>query len=176
MDKRRNTPPNRDDKKAAIAMTMLAVKEISELPKNVGWKTDGEYVQTVIGKIFDICERAGMLPTVNHLASAIGVSKDVIEDVRNGYIAANPDVVSALTVYYQVCENTAVQCALDGNVNNIAGIFAMKALYGYKEEPREVVVTHNKLLGNAKDPKAIAEKYAAAVVDAKPEELTDVDW
>lgn len=176
MDKRRNTPPNRDDKKAAIAMTMLAVKEIAELPKDAGWKTNGDYVGEVIERIFGICERGGLLPTVSHLASALGVPKDVVEDVRNGYIAANPDVVSALTVYYQVCENTAVQCALDGNVNNIAGIFAMKALYGYKEEPREVVVTHNKLLGNAKDPKAIAEKYAAAVVDAKPEELTEVDW
>ena len=174
-DGRRTQKPMVDDRKAAIAATMRAMKEVSELPKSVGWKTDGEYVGEVVEHVLGICERVGLLPTVNLLASAIGVAKDVLEDVRHGFIAANPDVVSAVTGYYQICENTAVQSALDGSTNNITGIFIMKSQYGYKEEPREVVVTHNKLLGERKDPKAIAERYAQAVIDAKPEEVKDAD-
>lgn len=176
MDKRRNTQPNRDDKRYAIAETMRAAKEISELPKSVEWKTDGEYTMQIVERVYEVCERAGLMPTINLLASAIGVPKDVVDDVRNGYIGANPDVVSAITLYYQVCENTMVQSALDGNVNNIAGIFAQKSMYGYKEEPREIKITHNKLLGERKDPKAIAERYASAVIDAKPEDVSDIDW
>lgn len=179
MDKRRKQEQTRDDRKAAIAATMRATKEISELPKDAGWKTNGSHVAEVIEHVYSICERTGMIPTANLLASGLGVSRDILEDVRNGFIMANPDVVEAIGLYCQVCENTAVQSALDGNVNNIAGIFAMKALYGYKEEPREIKITHNKLLGEVKDPKAIAAKYASAVIDVKPEEVTDaeeVDW
>ena len=171
-----------DERKAAIAATMRATKEIGELPKNVSWKTDGGYMTELIAHVYTICERTGLLPTMNLLASAVGVPKDVIDDVRNGFIGANPDVVSAIIGFYQVCENTAVQSTLDGSTNNIGGIFLLKSQYGFKEEPREVVVTHNKLLGERKDPKAIAERYAQAVIDAKPDELTEteadeaIDW
>ena len=168
-----------DERKAAIAATMRATKEICELPKNVSWKTDGGYVAELIGHVCEVCERAGLLPTMSLLASALGVPKDVADDVRNGFIPANPDVVAAIVAFYQICENTAAQSMLDGTSNYAAGIFLMKSQYGYKEEPREVVVTHNKLLGERKDPKAIAERYAQAVIDAKPEEVTEadaIDW
>lgn len=173
-DNRRNTGMDKqDDRKARIAMTMRATKEISELPKSVSWKTDGAYIGELIDRVVSICERVGMLPTMNLLASAVGTQKQTLEDVVTGLIRANPDVVSAITLYAQVCENTAVQSALDGSTNNIAGIFMLKSQYGYKEEPREVVVTHNKLLGERKDPAAIAARYAEAVIDAKPDDVTE---
>ena len=179
MDNRRNDNrrSNRetvvDDRKARIAMTMRATKEITELPKNVGWKTDGGYVTELVERVVSICERAGLLPTMNLLASAIGVPKQTMQDVVDGIIRVNPDVLQAITLYGQVCENTAVQSALDGSTNNITGIFLLKSQYGYKEEPREVVIQHNKLLGERKDPAAIAARYAEAVIDAKPNEVTD---
>ena len=102
------------------------------------------------------------------MASAIGVPRDTIDDVRNRIIAANPDVVTVMQQYYSLCENTTVASTLDGGTNNIAGIFILKSQYGYKEEPREVIMTHNKLLGERKDPASIAQRYKdAMVVDAK---------
>lgn len=174
MDNRRKQSPTRDERKATIAMTMRATKEIAELPKCISWLSEGGYVADTIDRVLDVCERVGMMPTVSLLASALGVPKDTVEDVRNGYIASNPDVVSALVMYHQVCENTLVQSSLDGTTNNISGIFAMKSMYGYKEEPRQVVVTHNKLLGDRKDTKAIAQRYEAAmVVDGTIREIED---
>ena len=155
---------DRESRKAQVSATIRASKEIAELPKNDNWKTDGEYVQTVVEHVLSICERYGLLPTVTHIAAALGVPRDIEYDVRMGYLRANPDVVSALQGYYTVCESATVASTLDGGTNNIAGIFLLKSQYGYKEEPREVVVTHNKLLGERKDPAAIAARYAEAMV------------
>lgn len=151
-------------RKAMISSAIRAAKEISELPKSIEWKTDGQYCREVMKHIVDICERYGMLPTMSQMASALGAPKDVVDDVMHGYIRANPDVVEVLTDYHNMCENVTVASTLDGGTNNIAGIFILKSQYGYKEEPREVVVTHNKLLGERKDPAAIAARYADAMV------------
>lgn len=155
-------------RKALISSSIRATKEIMELPKSIEWKTDGAYCTEIMEHILEICERYGMLPTVAHMASAIGVPRDTIDDVRNRIIAANPDVVTVMQQYYSLCENTTVASTLDGGTNNIAGIFILKSQYGYKEEPREVIMTHNKLLGERKDPASIAQRYKdAMVVDAK---------
>lgn len=151
-------------RKAMVSSAIRATKEIAELPKNGNWKTDGEYTKELMWRIIGICERYGMLPTISHMASALGVPKDVVDDVLHRYIRANPDVVEVLTEYYSMCENATVASTLTGGTNNIAGIFLLKSQYGYKEEPREVIMTHNKLLGERKDPAAIAQRYADAMV------------
>lgn len=159
---------DRDDakelRKAMISSAIRATKEVAELPKNANWKLDGAYCAELIGRILGICERYGMLPTMAHLASALGAPKDVVDDVLHKYIRANPDVVEAITGYYTICENVTVASTLESTGNPAAGIFILKSQYGYKEEPREVVVTHNKLLGERKDPEAIAQRYADAMV------------
>ena len=160
---------NRDDRKLMISEAVRAAKEISELPKNRDWKTSGEYVQRVAECILKICEKYGMLPTVSHMASALGVSKDTVDDARTGFLKSTPEVVDVLTTYYALCENVTVASTMNGSTNNIAGIFILKSQYGYKEEPREVFVTHSKLLGERKDPVAIAQRYADAVVVDKSE-------
>ena len=114
------------------------------------------------------------------LSSAIGVPKDTVADVMHKYIMANPDVVEAISSYYSLCENVTVANTLESTGNPAAGIFILKSQYGYKEEPREVIMTHNKLLGERKDPASIAQRYAdAMVVDAKEvrsiEENTEED-
>lgn len=167
---------SKDERKGLITATTRATKEISELPKDVGWKTNGAFVAEIADKVIEICERVGLLPTMGLLASALGVPKDTLEDVRTQFLKVNADVYETVCAFFQVCENVLVQSTLNGAVNYASGIFMSKALHGFKEEPREIVMTHNKLLGGAKDAKAIAEKYASAVVDAKPEELRDIDF
>lgn len=163
-----------DNRKGMVSSAIKATTEISQLPKNTAWMTDGAYIRELMGHIIEICDRYGLLPTLSHLATALSTSKDVIDDVRTGFIHANPDVVTHVTEYYQICESVTLSTTLSGAINNIAGIFALKSQYGYKEEPREVVVTHNKLLGERKDPKAIAERYRdATVVDAIEAKETD---
>lgn len=160
--------PTSEVKRAQIKASIRASKEIAELPKTVEWKTDGEYVGNVIERIFEICERYGMLPTIAHLSTAMGIPKDTVDEVRRGYTIVNPDVKARIDQYYGMCENLTVTSTMDGSTNNIVGIFMMKSQFGYKEEPREVVIQHNKLIGERKDPAAIAQRYAdAVVVDAK---------
>ena len=155
-------------KKAQIKASIRATKEILELPKSIEWKTDGSYVATLIAHILEICERYGMLPTIAQLSGALGVPKDTIDDVRQGFLMVNPDVKAEILRYYGLCESLTVTSTMDGSTNNIVGIFMLKSQYGYKEEPREIVIQHNKLLGERKDPAAIAQRYAdAMVVDAK---------
>ena len=156
---------NKELRRMMIQSAVRASKEIAELPKNGNWAYDEKYVQTVAEHVLEICERYGMLPTVAHIASAIGITKDTEADIRTGVIRnVSPDVAAVFRWYYSICENTTVASTLDGGSNNIAGIFLLKSQYGYKEEPREVVFTHNKLLGERKDPAAIAARYAEAIV------------
>lgn len=159
---------NNEVRKAKISDAIRASKEIAELPKNIEWKHNGEYCAELVEHVLEICERYGMLPTVSHLASALGVPKQTVTDVKDGILRANPDVVSSVSGYYSLCENATVASTMDGGTNNIAGIFMLKSQFGYKEEPRQVEITHNRLIGERKDPMAIAQRYAdAMVVDAK---------
>lgn len=180
-DKGHRKPPSKtsDERKAMVTSAIRATTEISQLPKNTNWKTDGAYVRELMGHIIEICDRYGLLPTISHLAAALSAPKDVIDDVRTGYISANPDVVTHVIEYYQICESVTLSTTLSGAINNIAGIFALKSQYGYKEEPREVVFTSNKIVGGLKDPKAIAEKYQECIVvdgaDTKPAD-SDFDF
>ena len=165
-DRGNRRPPSKtsDDRKTMVSAAIRATTEISQLPKNGNWMHDGEYVRELMGHILEICDRYGLLPTLSHLAAALSVSKETIDDVRTGYVHANPDVVTHVIEYYQVCESVTLSTTLSGAINNIAGIFALKSQYGYKEEPREVVFTSNKIVGGLKDTKAIAEKYRECVV------------
>lgn len=160
--------PVSEVKRQQIKASIRASKEIAELPKADEWKTDGGYVRNVVERILEICERYGMLPTIAQLGTAMGVAKSTLDDVRSGYVVVNPDVKGAVDQYYGMCENLTVTSTMDGSTNGIVGIFLMKSQFGYKEEPREVVIQHNKLIGERKDPAAIAQRYAdAVVVDAK---------
>lgn len=152
----------------------MGMKKITELPKNQNWRYDADHVRKCISCIMDICTKNGMVPIVNMMSMALGISKMTEYNVRTGVTAADAQVVELLNEYVRLCENVMLQGTLDGTINNIGGIFGLKALYGYRDEPKEIVVTHNfnGLLGERKDPEAIAERYAEAVVlDVEPSEI-----
>ena len=162
------------DKRKAMQGTVLAMKKISELPKNDNWKYDPKHIRNCIESILKICSDYGMIPTVNMMGMALGVSKTVEYNVRTGITASSAEVVDLLNEYVRICENVMLQGTFDGTINNIGGIFGLKSLYGYRDEPKEIVVTHqiNALLGERKDAQAIAERYAEAVViDVEPSEV-----
>lgn len=162
------------DKKIAVGNTVLAMKKITELPKNDNWKNDPKHVRSVMMAIIKICAENGMIPTINLMAMGLGVSKQTEYNVRTGVTAAASEVVDILNEFCSICENVTLQATLDGTANNIGGIFVAKALYNYRDEPKEIVVTHNfnGLLGERKDADAIAERYAEAVViDVEPSEM-----
>jgi len=157
---------------------VLAMKKISELPRNDGWKTDPKHTRSVMMAVLKICAENGMIPTINLMAMGLGVSKQTEYNVRTGIVAASAEVVDILNEFSSICENVTLQATLDGTANNIGGIFVAKALYGYRDEPKEIVVTHNfnGLLGERKDAEAIAERYAEAVViDVEPSELRRIE-
>jgi len=162
------------DKRMAMKGTVLAMKKITELPKNDNWKYDPKHTRNCVTEVIEICSKYGMIPTVNMMSMALGVSKQTEYNVRTGITAASAEVVDLLNEYVRICENVMLQGTFDGTINNIGGIFGLKALYGYRDEPKEIVVTHqiNGLLGERKDPQAIAERYAEAVVlDVEPSEI-----
>ena len=163
-------------KQKARGETIRTAKMIGELPKNDNWRHDPEYMRELIENMLDLCIKNGTIPTQNLMASALGVARDREREVRNGLVPAHPQVVEMLSEYYRLCENTTVQASLDGTVNNISSIFLMKSIYGYQEQPKELVITHNynKLLGDRKDPEAIAARYAESVViDVPAEEVRE---
>ena len=150
------------------------MKKITELPRNDNWKNDPKHVRSIMMSIIKICAESGMIPTINLMAMGLGVSKQTEYNVRTGVTAAASEVVDTLNEFCSICENVTLQATLDGTANNIGGIFVAKALYNYRDEPKEIVVTHNfnGLLGERKDADAIAERYAEAVViDVEPSEM-----
>lgn len=162
------------EKRLAMSATVVGMKKITEFPKNDNWKFDPEHVRKCIQYILDICTKKGMIPTVNMMSMALGTSKQNEYNARTGIVAANAEVVDLLNEYVRICENVMLQGTFDGTINNIGGIFGLKSLYGYRDEPKEIVVTHqiNGLLGDRKDPEAIAQRYAEAVVlDVEPSEI-----
>ena len=162
------------EKKALMGATVSAMKKLTEFPKNPNWKYDPNHVKKCVEGILKICTESCLVPTVNMMSTALGVSKSTELNVRTGVTAADAGVVELLNEYVRVCENVMLQGTFDGTINNIGGIFALKSVYGYKDEPKEIVVTHNfnGLLGERKDPEAIAQRYAEAVViDVEPSEL-----
>ena len=162
------------DKKTAIGGTVLAMKKISELPRDENWKTNGKHVRSVMMAIIKICAESGIIPTINLMAMGLGVSRQTEYNVRTGVTAASSEVVEVMNEFASLCENVTLQATLDGTANNIGGIFVAKALYGYRDEPKEIIVTHqiNGLLGERRDPNEIAQRYAdAVVIDVEESEL-----
>lgn len=162
------------EKRISMSSTIAAMKKITEMPKTDNWKYDPNHVRKVVVSILDICQKSGIIPTVNMMSMALGVSKMTEYNVRTEATAADAAVVEILNEYVRICENVMLQGTLDGTINNIGGIFSMKSLYGYRDEPKEIVVTHNfnGLLGERRDPEAIAARYAEAVVlDVEPDEM-----
>ena len=157
-----------------ISATVIGTKKITEIVKSPNWRFDPMHIKAVEENILKICGDYGMIPTINFMAMALGVSKNTEISARNGTTACDAGVVEVLQEYARICESVTLQASLDGTANNIAGIFSMKSLYGYKDEAKEIVVTHNfnGLLGDRKDPHEIAQRYAdAVVVDVEPSEL-----
>jgi len=162
------------EKKESIAATLMATKKITELPRDENWRFNPKHVQTVASQILEICAQYGMIPTINYMSMALGVSKPTELNARTGVTACDEGVVTVLQEYARICESVTMQAAMDGTVNNITGIFALKSVYGYRDEPKEIVVTHNinGLLGDRKNPQEIAQRYAEAVViDVEPKDL-----
>lgn len=162
------------EKRMAMSATVIGMKQITELPKNENWKHDPKHLRNCISSILDICTKKGLIPTVNMMSMALGVSKQTEYNVRTGVTGASAEVVDLLNEYVRICENVMLQGTFDGTINNIGGIFGLKSLYGYRDEPKEIIVQHqfNGLLGQRQDPEAIAERYAEAVViDVEPSEI-----
>lgn len=169
---------NIEEKKIGMSNTVLAMKKITEMPKANDWKYNPVHCKRVMVTIIKICSDSGLIPTVNMMSMALGVSKMTEYNVRTRATAAHSDVVDILNEYVRLCENVMLQGTLDGTINNIGGIFSLKSLYGYRDEPKEIVVTHNfnGLLGDRKDPEAIAQRYAEAVViDVEPSEVRYIE-
>lgn len=165
---------NLAEKRAMIKTTVIATKKISEMPKCANWRFDPMHVEAVKEGILTICSEYGLIPTINFMPMALGVSRNTEISARNGTTACDAGVVEVLQEYARICESVTLQASLDGTANNIAGIFSMKALYGYRDEPKEVVVTHNfnGLLGNRQDPHEIEQRYRdAVVIDVDPSEI-----
>ena len=165
-------------KKGVIGQSVRFAKAVSDLPKNENWRFDPDYIRNLIEKLLNLCEENGIIPTQNLIASALGEHRDKEAEVRFERVPAHPEVVYMLKEYFKLCENVTIQASLDGSANYISTIFLMKSIYGYQEQPKEVIITHNynKLLGDRKDPEAIAARYAESVViDVDESELKEID-
>ena len=74
--------------------------------------------------------------------------------------AKDPQKKKFAETVYNICSMYREQLMQDGQINPVTGIFWQKNYDGLRDQ-QEMVVTPNNPLGEQKDAKAIAEKYAA---------------
>ncbi len=118
-----------------------------------------ELVQKVVVSYTDACARNGALPSKSGLARAMGISRRALDY----YIQKHPDEKSGeyLAIVCDAFADTLSAAALAGSVHPIVSIFLSKALYQYRDNPKEPEPLDSTAdpLGRNLDAQEIADKY-----------------
>lgn len=147
---------------------MRKLKAVYDLPK-----IDIESDEAVIERIeyyFTYSMEAGLKPTIEGLALAIGVSRSTLWDWETGRSRAQlgssrSDIVKKAKEYISYMMSEFV---MNGDINPITWIFYAKNYFGMKDV-QEINVSASNNLGDQLSPDEISKRI---VVD----EPVDVDW
>ena len=89
-----------------------------------------------------LCYERSQKPTILNFCVMTGISKDIIEDWRNGVyrakgVESGKEHLHSVKKWYQECESGLVDCAMSGNPG---GMFLLKANFGYTEQPQRIEI------------------------------------
>ena len=115
--------------------------------RNVPYKNqvNGQMLEyDLLGELFfkvykPLCSRYNMTPTVIGFATFLRISNTNLSEVKQGYYhssgrAVNPTATETIQKIYDACMSATLSNVVDGN--SVGSIFAMKACYGYSENPQ----------------------------------------
>lgn len=139
-------------------------------------RSDNNYIDfPVINEIFyniyiPLCYRFDKVPTMLQFSVLVNVSNTHLTDIKNGTYRADGSRVNRETnqmvkKWYDVCESALLGKAI--GESSIGSIFALKAVFGYKEQ-QSIMIENQQQLAH-ETPEQIAAKYADIERPEKPQ-------
>ena len=117
---------------------------------------DPEAIKERLTWYFERCIENNMKPTMSGMASALGVSRQILWDWHNG--TRRPENYEIIESAYNMMEQLWEMYMMNGQINPASGIFLGKNHFGYKDV-QDIVVQPKQPLGEEADTEAIEEKY-----------------
>ena len=118
--------------------------------------SEPEQIRERVNWYFNFCMEHDMKPTVNGLASAIGVTRMALWNWKNGI--KRPQNYEIIADAYSRLEELWEMYMMNGKINPACGIFLAKNHFDYKDV-QDVVVTPNNPLDETRSAEEIAEQY-----------------
>lgn len=124
---------------------------------------DAEAVKKRLGEYFVLCTQYDMKPSFAGMASALGVSRNILWQWSNDMVASKPkEVVDTIKKGRDLLNNMLENWMQNGQVNPVVGIFLGKNNFNYKDQS-EVVVTPRNPLGEIRDREELEEVYKSSI-------------
>lgn len=117
-----------------------------------------------------LCYRFDKVPTMLQFSVLVNVSNSNLTDVKNGIYRSNGSKVNSANTqkvkkWYDVCESALLGKAI--GESSIGSIFALKAVFGYKEQ-QSIMIENQQQLAH-ETPEQIAAKYSDIERPEKPD-------
>ena len=143
--------------------------ECSRLPK-VDF-SDYDAVKERIDWYFDECTARGLRPGVEGLCTALHTRRQQLSKWALGERRAGQGYQELIQNARQVLADQMEQDLMNGDINPVAGIFLASNNFDYDRNATVTVQTQPQLVAE-EDPRRLAEKYRADVIDVSAQEPT----
>ena len=137
---------------------------------------DPEAVRERLGEYFMIYAEADLKPTVAGMASALGVNRQRLWEIKTGAAVGGTtkqslpsETLDLIKKAYDILEMSMENYASSGKVNPVISIFMMKNHFGYQDKT-EYVLTPNQKQESDYNADEITKRYlsdSATIVDAE---------
>ena len=126
---------------------------------------DPDAVRDRLGEYFQIYADADLKPTVAGMASALGVNRQRLWEIKTGAAVGGttkqslpPETLDLIKKAYYILEMSMENYASSGKVNPVISIFMMKNHFGYQDKT-EYVLTPNHKQESDYDADEISKRY-----------------
>ena len=126
---------------------------------------DSEAVRQRLGEYFQIYAEADLKPTVAGMASALGVNRQRLWEIKTGAAVGGTtkqslpsETLDLIKKAYEILEMSMENYASSGKVNPVISIFMMKNHFGYQDKT-EYVLTPNQKTESDYDADDIRKRY-----------------
>lgn len=126
---------------------------------------DPEAVRERLGEYFQIYAEADLKPTVAGMASALGVNRQRLWEIKTGAAVGGTtkqslpsETLDLIKKAYDILEMSMENYASSGKVNPVISIFMMKNHFGYQDKT-EYVLTPNQKQESDYDADEISKRY-----------------
>ena len=126
---------------------------------------DSDAVRERLAEYFQIYAEADLKPTVAGMASALGVNRQRLWEIKTGAPVGGagkqhlpPETLDLIKKAYDILEMSMENYASSGKVNPVISIFMMKNHFGYQDKT-EYVLTPNQKTESDYDADEISKRY-----------------